>query len=162
LQFIRSEGAHARKITAEHRTRAAWQACRDRESTIARLLIRRRLPSLQVKSNAFGDHQSIPPAYTADGEGRWPELSWQWVPAGAESLVVMVEDPDAPSLEPLVHAIVVNNSPEHDIPRGWGAEQQCPAGPRPAHGAQQLFAANVATAGHAAGVYERFDSRRKH
>ena len=53
----------------------------------------------------------MPTIYTADGEGRSPELRWEWVPPTAESLIVMIEDPDAPSLEPLVHAIVVDIPP---------------------------------------------------
>ena len=177
------------------------------KSTIARLLIRKRLPSLQVESRAFGDHQPIPEAYTADGEGRWPELSWQWVPAGTESLVVVVEDPDAPSLEPLVHAIVVDIPPTMGslaegalsprIPRGgidlhmgrnsYLRQTWLPPDPPPGHGPHhylfQVFALSLGAAfsaapgrqevqeilgyfaiaaGHAAGVYERVDSRRKH
>ena len=177
------------------------------KSTIARLLVRKRLPSLRVESRAFGDHQPIPAAYTADGEGRWPELSWQWVPTHTESLVVVVEDPDAPSLEPLVHAIVVDIPPTQGSLEegalsggvlGSGAvlhmgrnsylrQTWLPPDPPPGHGPHhylfQVFALSLGAAfsaapgrqevqeilghfaiaaGHAAGVYERFDSRRKH
>ncbi len=81
------------------------------KSTIARLLTRKPLPSLQVQSRSFEHQHSIPVAHTADGEGRSPELNWEWLPYATESLVVVIEDPDAPSLEPLVHAIVVNIPP---------------------------------------------------
>lgn len=67
---------------------------------------------LQVGSLAFADHAPIPARYTADGEGVSPPLHWQGVPAGADSLVLIVEDADAPTGEPLVHAIVVGLPPE--------------------------------------------------
>lgn len=67
---------------------------------------------LQLASLAFADHAPIPARYTADGEGVSPPLHWQGVPAGAESLVLIVEDADAPTGEPLVHAIVVGLPPE--------------------------------------------------
>ena len=46
-------------------------------------------------------------AGTADGEGVSPPLDWSGVPQGTDSVVVIVEDADAPTGEPLVHAIVV-------------------------------------------------------
>ena len=63
---------------------------------------------LQVTSLAFADHAMIPSRYTADGEGVSPPLQWTGVPANAASLVLIVEDADAPTGEPLVHAIVVD------------------------------------------------------
>ena len=62
---------------------------------------------LHVASLAFADHAPIPARYTADGEGVSPPLDWSGVPPGAESVVVVVEDADAPTGDPLVHAIVV-------------------------------------------------------
>ena len=62
---------------------------------------------LQVTSLAFADHATLPARYTADGEGESPPLQWQGVPQGTESVVLVVEDADAPTGEPLVHAIVV-------------------------------------------------------
>ena len=62
---------------------------------------------LQLASLAFADHAPLPARYTADGEGESPPLHWQGVPAGTDSLVLIVEDADAPTGEPLVHAIVV-------------------------------------------------------
>lgn len=58
-----------------------------------------------VESPAFGDGQSIPPRYTADGEGVSPELAWRGVPPQARCVALMIEDPDAPMQQPLVHAI---------------------------------------------------------
>jgi len=64
--------------------------------------------SLAVSSLAFADHMPIPERYTADGEGLSPPLAWGGVPAGAASLVLIVEDADAPTPQPLVHAIAVD------------------------------------------------------
>ncbi|MDO9403789.1 MAG: YbhB/YbcL family Raf kinase inhibitor-like protein [Polaromonas sp.] len=80
--------------------------------------LRTGLAAIEVCSLAFADHAPIPARYTADapdGEGLSPPLQWSGVPAGAESLVLMVEDADAPTPRPLVHAIVV------DIPPSDGA-----------------------------------------
>lgn len=63
---------------------------------------------LQVASLAFADHAAIPERYTADGEGVSPPLHWTGVPEGTASLALIVEDADAPTGEPLVHAIVVD------------------------------------------------------
>ncbi len=71
--------------------------------------------TLEVASLAFADHAPIPARYTADGEGSSPPLQWQGVPAAAASLVLIVEDADSPTADPLVHAIAV------DLPPGDGA-----------------------------------------
>jgi Raf kinase inhibitor-like YbhB/YbcL family protein len=57
---------------------------------------------------AFADHAPLPKRYTADGEGVSPPLQWTGLPAGAASLLLIVEDADSPTPNPLVHAIVVN------------------------------------------------------
>ena len=74
--------------------------------------LRTGLAAITVSSLAFVDHAPIPARYTADGEGLSPPLQWQGVPAGAASLVLIVEDADAPTPRPLVHAIVVDLSAE--------------------------------------------------
>ncbi|MDB5945320.1 MAG: hypothetical protein JWQ33_346 [Ramlibacter sp.] len=70
--------------------------------------LRAGMGSLQVSSLAFADHAPIPARYTADGEGVSPPLQWTGVPANAASLVLIVEDADAPTPHPLVHAIAVD------------------------------------------------------
>jgi hypothetical protein len=62
--------------------------------------------SLELSSPAFADGGRLPPRFTADGEGVSPPLVWGKVPEGTSSLALIVEDPDAPSRQPLVHAIV--------------------------------------------------------
>jgi Raf kinase inhibitor-like YbhB/YbcL family protein len=63
--------------------------------------------ALNVTSLAFADHAPIPADYTADGAGVSPPLEWTGVPAQAAEVIVIVEDADAPTPQPLVHAIVV-------------------------------------------------------
>ena len=69
--------------------------------------LRQGLGAIELTSLAFADHTPIPARYTADGEGLSPPLAWTHVPAGAGSLLLLVEDADSPTPHPLVHAIVV-------------------------------------------------------
>ncbi|HEY1605375.1 MAG TPA: YbhB/YbcL family Raf kinase inhibitor-like protein [Allosphingosinicella sp.] len=68
--------------------------------------------TIALSSLAFADGGALPPRFTADGEGVSPPLVWSGVPGGTESLALIVEDPDAPSPQPLVHAIVWNLPPD--------------------------------------------------
>ncbi len=77
--------------------------------------LRAGMARIAVTSLAFVDHAPVPAQYTADGAGMSPPLQWSGVPAQATSVVVIVEDADAPTPQPLVHAIVV------DLPAGDGA-----------------------------------------
>jgi Raf kinase inhibitor-like YbhB/YbcL family protein len=69
--------------------------------------LREGMASIVLTSLAFADHAPLPARYTADGEGLSPPLQWTGLPAGAASLVLLVEDADSPTPHPLVHAIVV-------------------------------------------------------
>lgn len=51
---------------------------------------------LRLRSPAFADGVAIPARFTCEGENVSPPLSWSRVPAGARSLALLVEDPDAP------------------------------------------------------------------
>jgi Raf kinase inhibitor-like YbhB/YbcL family protein len=82
--------------------------------------LRAGMGNIEVRSVAFVDHGPIPPTYTADGEGISPPLQWDGLPAGTASIVLMVEDADSPTPQPLVHAIVVELSPE-DVALAEGA-----------------------------------------
>ncbi|TIP83145.1 MAG: YbhB/YbcL family Raf kinase inhibitor-like protein [Mesorhizobium sp.] len=52
---------------------------------------------LTLISPAFPAGGKIPERYTRDGENVSPPLKWSGVPDGAKSLVLVVQDPDAPS-----------------------------------------------------------------
>jgi Raf kinase inhibitor-like YbhB/YbcL family protein len=52
--------------------------------------------NLQIKSGAFDQGALIPKKYTCDGEDISPPLMWSAVPPGAQSLVLIMDDPDAP------------------------------------------------------------------
>jgi Raf kinase inhibitor-like YbhB/YbcL family protein len=52
--------------------------------------------SLILTSLAFAHMAAIPPKYTCQGADVSPPLSWSGVPAGAKSLALIVDDPDAP------------------------------------------------------------------
>jgi len=54
---------------------------------------------LELSSAAFDHGKSIPKKYTCQGENISPPLAWSGVPEGTESLVLIVEDPDAPDPE---------------------------------------------------------------
>ncbi len=53
--------------------------------------------AFNLKSPAFGEGQSIPRKYTADGDNVSPPLTWSEAPAGTKSFALIIEDPDAPS-----------------------------------------------------------------
>ena len=51
---------------------------------------------MTLSSPAFAHNGEIPRRYTCQGEDISVPLSWADVPAGAKSLVLIVDDPDAP------------------------------------------------------------------
>ncbi len=51
---------------------------------------------LELRSDAFEDGGDIPVRYTCLGEDVSPGLNWSDVPAGTQSFVLIVDDPDAP------------------------------------------------------------------
>jgi Raf kinase inhibitor-like YbhB/YbcL family protein len=73
--------------------------------------------SIRVTSLAFIDHGPMPVLYTADGEGLSPPLQWSGLPPATRSVVLIVEDADSPTPQPLVHAIAVGLSPEDNFLR---------------------------------------------
>lgn len=52
--------------------------------------------ALSLTSKSFPSDGEIPVQYTCEGEDLSPHLAWSNVPDGAKSLVLIVDDPDAP------------------------------------------------------------------
>jgi Raf kinase inhibitor-like YbhB/YbcL family protein len=52
--------------------------------------------AMNLTSSAFAQNGAIPRKYTCDGGDTSPPLSWSGVPPEAKSLVLIVDDPDAP------------------------------------------------------------------
>ncbi|WP_372528171.1 YbhB/YbcL family Raf kinase inhibitor-like protein [Piscinibacter sp.] len=51
---------------------------------------------MDLTSTAFAPHSEIPRRHTCEGDDRAPPLRWSAVPDAARSLVLIVDDPDAP------------------------------------------------------------------
>ena len=67
---------------------------------------------LEIRSPAFADGARLPVRFTADGEGVSPPLVWGPPPEGTAAIALIVEDPDAPAVQPLVHALVWGMAPD--------------------------------------------------
>jgi Raf kinase inhibitor-like YbhB/YbcL family protein len=52
--------------------------------------------TLTLRSDSFSADGPIPPTYTCEGEDRSPHLAWSGVPEGAQSLALVMDDPDSP------------------------------------------------------------------
>jgi Raf kinase inhibitor-like YbhB/YbcL family protein len=52
--------------------------------------------TLKLTSTAFAHEGAIPKIHTCQGQDVSPPLAWSGVPANAKSLVLIVDDPDAP------------------------------------------------------------------
>lgn len=63
-------------------------------------------PIISLASPAFVAGGRLPVRFTADGEGVSPPLVWGEVPSGTASIALIVEDPDAPTPNPLVHGLL--------------------------------------------------------
>ncbi|MDF7776028.1 YbhB/YbcL family Raf kinase inhibitor-like protein [Sphingomonas sp. AOB5] len=74
--------------------------------------------SLHLASMAFGNGDRLPERFTADGNGVSPPLFWTQIPEGTERLVLIVEDPDAMTPAPTVHAVVWGLPLEGELKEG--------------------------------------------
>jgi Raf kinase inhibitor-like YbhB/YbcL family protein len=89
-------------------------------------------PSMQLKitSPAFDDGGMIPRQYTCDGPNISPPLAWDAIPNGAKSLVLIVDDPDAPA-RTWVHWIAFNlPAPSRGLPENVPPQESIPGGGR--------------------------------
>ena len=62
---------------------------------------------LSQHSTAFSHNGTIPKRHTCQGDDISPPLRWRDVPSGAKSLVLIVDDPDAPKVT-WVHWVLYN------------------------------------------------------
>jgi hypothetical protein len=102
------------------------------------------MADIELSSSAFNDHAVIPRRYTRDGEETSPPLRWSDVPDSTAELVLLCEDPDAPSgtflhwlvtgIDPAARAVDAGELPPGGTPHkngfgttGWGGPQP-PAG----------------------------------
>jgi len=104
---------------------------------------------MKISSSAFENNSSIPSKYTCDGEDVNPPLEIKDIPKGTQSLVLIVDDPDAPT-GTFLHWLVFNINPdvslieENSLPSGaiqgkndFGKESY--GGPCPPFGEHRYF-----------------------
>lgn len=105
------------------------------------------MKNLSVKSPAFESGKPIPRKYSCDGQGINPPLTIEGTPKEAKTLVLVVDDPDAPS-GTFDHWVVWNipastsKVPENAVPgiEGMnGARQMGYMGPCPPSGTHRYF-----------------------
>lgn len=79
--------------------------------------------TMNITSSAYQEGQAIPSKYTCDGGNNNPPLQFSEIPQNAQSLVLIMDDPDAPSGD-FVHWTVWNINPgttsiaENSVPQG--------------------------------------------
>lgn len=88
---------------------------------------------MNLTSSAFSPFTDIPNQYTCEGDGRSPPLAWSGVPAGAKSLALIVDDPDAPDpaapKRTWVHWVLYNITPDSTgLDTGKSGVPELPAG----------------------------------
>ena len=87
--------------------------------------------TMKLTSTAFAHESAIPKIHTCEGQDVSPQLAWSSIPESAKSLVLIVDDPDAP--DPAapkmtwVHWLLYNIAPSSTgLPQGVSAEQLPP------------------------------------
>jgi hypothetical protein len=78
--------------------------------------------NILITSDAFREGDAIPTKYTCDGEDISPALRWSDIPPNTKSLVLICEDPDAPS-GAFTHWVLYNLPPTAtELPEGVSVE----------------------------------------
>lgn len=104
---------------------------------------------MKITSPAFGNNQQIPKKYSCQGENINPPLLFSDIPQRAKSLVLVMDDPDAP-MGTFVHWVLYNinisekETPENSTPKSaaqgvTGAGRQGYIGPCPPSGTHRYF-----------------------
>ncbi len=100
--------------------------------------------TMNITSPAFADNQNIPSKYSCDGDGINPPLEWSGVPQSAQSLALIVSDPDAPNgtwmhwvmwnISPLTTQVAENSVPPGAVQGQASSGQNVYGGPCPPSG----------------------------
>jgi Raf kinase inhibitor-like YbhB/YbcL family protein len=116
---------------------------KSRQSATIKTVEQTKKHSMKITSVAFPENQNIPAKFTCTGEDINPALTFSEVPHDAASLVLIMDDPDAP-MGTFVHWVVYNMKPtvtgipENTKPEGTegknGAGKRAYAGPCPPSG----------------------------
>lgn len=104
------------------------------------------MKEMKISSPNFQNNERIPEKYTCDGEDINPTIHIEDIPEGTKSLVLIVDDPDAP-IGTWVHWVVFNIPPtnliEEDSVPGTEAmnnfERTSYGGPCPPSGVHRYF-----------------------
>lgn len=87
---------------------------------------------LSLSSSAFDDGGAIPTEHTCEGTDISPPLRWSGIPEGTRSLVLIVDDPDAPDPRApkmtWVHWVLYNLAPTVSELAGGTTADTLPAG----------------------------------
>jgi len=104
---------------------------------------------MKIESTAFKDNKLIPPKYTCDGENINPPLVISDVPENAKSLVLIVDDPDAPrgtfihwtvwNISPHIKEIPENSCPQNSVEGMTDSGRPGYCGPCPPYGTHRYF-----------------------
>ena len=88
--------------------------------------------ALALTSTAFSANGPIPKLYTCEGSDISPPLAWSGLPQGARSLVLIIDDPDAPDPKapkltwvhwvlyniPATATVLAENEKKRGVPQG--------------------------------------------
>lgn len=86
------------------------------------------MQKITVRSPAFGEGDRIPSDFTCDGADMSPPIEWSGVPVHAQSIAIIVDDPDAPGGN-WTHWLVYNLPPDLTrLAAGISAEEKLPGG----------------------------------
>ena len=78
---------------------------------------------LVLISPAFTAGSTLPTRYSVEGASESPPLRWGRPPRGTQSFALVVEDPDAPTINPFVHWLVADLEPSRmELSEGIPAE----------------------------------------
>jgi Raf kinase inhibitor-like YbhB/YbcL family protein len=78
---------------------------------------RQRRITVRLTSSAYDDGGTIPARHTCDGENVSPPLALRDLPPGTASLVILMDDPDAPA-GLWVHWLAYDLEPVTELPEG--------------------------------------------